>query len=238
MKIFPVVHINENNVYNAVRESVQALNTGVDGLYLTDRHNGIKNTKPIYDAFVDLLDEIDDKYIGIHVPIDSPLFAVRSFARLLGKVDNSKSVPSGLWVDNMRGDFLNKSAEIEYRNENPKNKNIRILGGIAFKNTKTFTEDPDMARYETLWLKDSVDVILTSGATIDRQPTYEKLVAMKEVAGDKSIAVLGNIPINSLYKYSGIIDELLVSTSVETSPGSCKIDYDKLHELTDAVHEL
>ena len=237
MKIIPVVHIHDNNIYEAVRESTRSLNTGADGIYLTDRQNGVKDTKPLFEVYSDILDDFEDRYIGLNISGMTPLNAMRAMARALSRVDKLPQSNTGLWVDDMRGDLLNKFAALEYRDSNAKLQNVRLLGGIAFKNTKTFSENPDMVRYETLWLKDTVDVILTSGATIDREPTIEKLRAIKEIAPEKPLAVIGKISIDNIDKFEDIVDEALVFSTIETSPGSKKIDQEKLKYLLDIAHK-
>lgn len=238
MEVFPVVHINNDDVHVAVREGRRALELGVDGLYLIDHFNGNVNKKPLLDAYYNLKSISPEAYIGVNILGLGPHDAMRALARSINKSKGLILPPSGLWIDDMMEDGLDKSAAIELRDSNPRLKSIRILGGVAFKYTETYTEDPIMASYWTEWLKDSVDVIVTSGEATGREPSLEKLTAMKEAAADKPLAVASGISSDNIRKYEGIVDEILVSSSIETYPSSGRFDRQKLEELIEIAHSL
>lgn len=238
MKVFPVVHINDSNVFTAVREGERAFNMGADGVYLIDHFNCAKNKRPLFDAYYNLVDDSKDRYVGINILGLGPVGAMRALARTIGKSNGLIKPPSGLWVDDMREDGLDRSAAIELRDSSPTLKSVRLLGGIAFKYTGSYTEDPTMALYETEWLKDSVDVVVTSGASTGREPTVEKLIAMKQAAGDKPLAVASGVSVDNIQKYENIVNEIIVSSSIETFVGSGKFDKAKLQDLIEAAHSL
>jgi len=238
MKIFPVVHIINSDVHVATRESNRAFELGADGVYLIDHYNGDRDKKPLLTTYYDTLAESPDRYVGINILGLGPLGAMRALARSLNKSKGLLLPQSALWVDDMREDGLGKSDAIELRNSNPMLQHIRLLGGVAFKYTDTFTEDPVLAAYETEWLKDSVDAIVTSGVATGREPTVEKILAMKEAAGEKPIVVASGITAENISKYEGIVDEVLVSSSIETFPGSGRFNRQSLEELIELAHNL
>lgn len=237
MKIFPVVHIQQNNVDVATREGSKALNLGADGIYLIDHKNGGHYMGPLFETFNNLADKSPDRYIGLNLLGLSPQSAMYALAKALSKSGNLLFAPSALWVDDMRDDWPISSA-METRDVNPDLRRVRLLGGVAFKYTDTFTDDPNMARYETVYLQDSVDVVTTSGSATGQAPSVEKIRAMKEVMGDKLLAVASGITAENIYNYEGIVDEILVGTSIETSPNSGIFDDDKLRELIRIAHSL
>lgn len=238
MKVFPVVHINNNGVYEAIRESNRALELDADGIYLTDHCNGVKNTKSLIETYSNLLDESPDSYIGINMLGSGPYDAMRMLARSINKSKDLLLPPSGLWVDDMRYDGARKSAAIELRNSEPRLKHVRLLGGVAYKNTHSYTEDPNRAQYEVEWLKDSVDVIVTSGESNGRIPIAEKLIAMKEAVGDKPLAVTSAMSLENIRKYEGIVDEVLVHSGIETYHGIDIFDRRKLEDLIQLAHSF
>jgi len=241
MKIFPVVHINENDVFGAVRESKRAFNSGADGIYLIDRNNGAGDVKPLFNTYYSIVAESPERYVGLNILDLSPYDAMRLLARSLNKSKGLIPAPAALWVNDMRSDAvenpLHKNLAMELKNSNPRLETVRIIGGVAYKNTDFFTDDPDLARYEASWLESAVDVVLTSAATTHREPSFDKLKAMKEVI-DKPLAVDGGISINNIRQYSGVVDEALVSRAIETSPGSGKIDQRELEKLIELAHSL
>ena len=236
MKVFPVVHIND--VATAVIESDKAFKVGADGVYLIDHHNGNNNTKPLFETFNSVKRIDNERYVGLNILGLSPYIAVRALTRSLGKGGELLFSPDGLWADDMRDDF-DPSSAIELKKSTLSINRLRLLGGIAFKYTKTYTEDQDAARCETLYLRNTVDVVTTSGAATGQPPTIEKIIAMRQALNpNQQLAVASGISAENINNYDGLVDEILVSTSVETVPYSGKFDYNKLAELVRIAHSL
>lgn len=242
MKIFPVVHIDENNIFASANEAEKAFDCGADGVYLIDHNNGNINTKPLFDTYREILEsnESRNRYIGLNILGLSPYDAMLALLKELDESNpNGLTIsPSGLWVDNMRDNGLKKLAAIELRNSDPRLEKVKLLGGIAFKYTKTYTNNPILAMYEMVWLEESVDVIVTSGEMTVNEPSVEKIKAMKKIAGEKPIAIAGGISNENIKSYEGLADMVLVSSSVETYPGSCRFKRLKLEELIQKAHSL
>jgi len=238
MKIFPVVHIVDSNVNIAARESNRAFEAGADGIYLIDHHGQNANKRPLLETFYTVKNESPDRYVGLNILGASPLEAVRAIVRSIARSKGLLPQPSGLWIDDMREDGINRNSAIEFRNSHPSINQMKLLGGVAFKYTETYTEDPDLAFYETEWLKDSVDSIVTSGSATGKEPTTEKLIAMKQSAENKPLVVASGISIDNIEKFDGIVDQVLVSSSIETYPGSGKFEKSKLKALIEVAHSL
>ena len=230
MKIYPVVHVN--TVETAVEQAAIALSAGADGVYLI--HHGADNLA-LFRAFDRVVADHPTAYVGRNLLGSSTLQAL---VRLEGALTASeiRRAPSGLWSDDIRADrdpFAARARVIDSEVLH----GLRILGGIAFKYTSTFTEDPAVARDETLALRDAVDVVTTSGSGTGTPPTIEKLQAMREVAG-RPIAVASGISADNVDSYRSLIDEVLVASSLETSRYSGIFDLDALQRTIARVHAL
>lgn len=244
MKIFPIVHINKNDIDGSVaaKESKRALDLGADGVYLIDHYNG-NDTDRLFEAYNLALAESPDKYIGINILGMSPIGAMRAMAKALRQENGDGLLlsPGGLWVDDMRGydgENFPKLEALELKKSDENLKRVRLVGGVAFKYTKTYYDNPDMSRYEAVWLEDTVDVMVTSGPATGQPPSVEKCRAMKEVIGNQPLAVASGLSAENIRQYEGIVNEAMVSSSIETYPSSGRFNMLKLDALIKIAHNL
>lgn len=227
-EIFPVVHIQDAE--QALDQSSMALEMGADGVYLID-HGGHPPADLIH-AFNQVKEAHPERFVGINV-LQSPSAAATLTLLLdISRKGDMVALPDGLWEDNAE---LDKDRVFELRALHPELTSIRYLGGVAFKYTPLFTEDPGLASQEARRLEPYVDVVTTSGAGTGKAPTPEKIRAMKAAIG-KKLAVASGISAQNFAQYDGSFDQLLVSTSVETEPYSGIFDPQKLQELIDVAH--
>ena len=239
MKVYPMIGIDTGDVKSAVNECNRAFEQGVDGVYLTDVCNGVVYNKPLFNAYEEILSNSPEKYVGINIFGSGPFDAMNALTKHL-KEEKSSLTPSALLIDEMRMDGLKKSDAIELRGKEPLLRGVRLVGGVAMKRSGSYTEDPKMATYETEWLKDSVDVVLTGGELIlGSGSRIEKLNAMKESAGDKPLAVIGAISVEDIVKYGGTVDEVIVSSGIEASfHGAREHNQRRLKELVEMAHKF
>lgn len=239
MKIFPVVQLNRYDIDGAIaaRESKNAFELGADGVYLVDKFGG-NDTKPLFEAYNMVLAESVDKYIGLNILSFSPVSAMRALSKSLGiREEGLLLPPGGLWVNDMRGDS-DKLEASKFRDLDINTRRVRLLGGVAFRDTATYTDSPDMARYETVWLEDAVDVVVTSGPEDNLPPSVEKCRAMKEIIGKKLFAVASGLSIGNISRYEGIVNEAIIPNDIETYNGSGRFNSTKLEALIKAAHDL
>lgn len=230
MRIYPVVHINTTET--AVEQSAAALAAGADGVYLI--HHGADNTT-LFEVLRLVSEDLPDAFVGVNLLGSSTLQALHRIEHALisGQIPRA---PSGLWSDDIRSDpdpFLAKG----FAAQSEELRNVRILGGIAFKYTSTFTEDPDVARSETLLLRGAVDVVTTSGSGTGTPPTVAKLRAMSEVA-DRPVAAASGLSAANVADFKAYVDEVLIASSIETAPYSGIFDRHALLDAIQTVHGL
>lgn len=242
MKVFPVVHIESPEL--AVEQASKALERNADGVYLInhnfDFNDVISAARTTLSTLERVHAEYPDSYVGVNLLGLSAVRAVRLIESYGGA---GRTLPSGLWIDDIRTpEGLAPTRPVEIKNAQAKLRNMRILGGVAFKYTGTFTEDPTKAAQEAEALLDAVDVVTTSGAGTGTPPTKEKIAAMKAASGMKPLAVASGISLENMEEYVGpdgaLIDEILVASSVETKPYSGIFDLAKLEAFIDKAHGL
>ena len=222
MEVYPVIHINKPAI--AAEQANIAFAMGADGVYLIDHVT--LNVEPTLDTFTMIDKEHSDAYIGVNFLGMYPMDALR-ILKTAKDIGHIARIPDGLWFDNVRREYIAGETR-HYKHETPGLQNSRLLGGIAFKYTETFTEDPRRAAHEVHEHAHKVDVITTSGAETGQAPTPAKIAAMKKAAGIKTLAVASGISIENISEYRGMVDEILVASSVETTPYSGIFDHSKL----------
>lgn len=214
IEVFPVVHIND--IREAADQASVAFEAGADGVYLIDHRAGVPTR--LINTFNDVAKEHPDKFVGVnYLQYDS---AATAFDDVLLRESANELVrlPDGIWVDNAD---QSKETTMKIRADFPHLNAIRYLGGVAFKYTDFYKEDPEEAAHEATRLMDYVDVVTTSGRGTGYAPSPEKIARMKEAIGpDKKLAVASGISSENIAQYGQTFDQLLVSTSIETEPYS------------------
>lgn len=236
VEIYPVVHID--NKKQALEQTEIALDNGADGIFLIEKKRKA-DPQRLTSIFNFVASRHPDDFIGVnYLPISHP---VDVFEYVHDRFSEGKisRVPDGIWVGNTTRDAQRKSAfeSVEViRHECPELRNIRYLGGVAFKYNPLYTEDPKKAAEQVKAFGYDMDVIVTSGKGTGAAPSIEKIQSMKEAAGEKPLAIASGISELNLLSYRGLIDVVLVSTSVETEPYSGEFDEQKLKKLIDLAH--
>jgi hypothetical protein len=226
--VYPVVHVNRPEV--AIEMANLALSYGADGVYLIN-HNATYEDELI-EAYNEVVSQNPDSFIGINL-IDRPnaLFAFKYLNDAI-KDGEITRMPDALWVD----DAIKHARDtLKYREENPNLRVVKYLGGLAFKDTDIYTEDPKKAAWQIRNYANFVDVVTTSGKGYGNPPSTEKIAVMKRVARlyEKPLAVASGISAKNINDYNGNIDQILVSTSIEVEPCGGVFVPTKLKEIID-----
>lgn len=246
-KIFPVIHMGGTE--QTLEQADVAFKAGADGVYLIDHGNAPIPRKEkrgllrVIDHLAAVKDAHPDKFVGINMLGGGVKDSLEDlhYASRLGHL---RVLPDGLWVDDALGRISPATVEEledinEVRAAWPAAKSIRILGGVAFKYTPTFSESPVFTGWLTSLAANYLDVVTTSGEGTGKAPSVEKVRTMAEVAHGmgKPLAVASGVDASNLAAYGGVIDEVLVASSVETTPYSGIFDQQKLAELIQIAHD-
>lgn len=230
MKVYPVVHINSPEV--AVEQAELAYDLGADGVFLID-HRPEETPQKTYKVFNALNAADPARYVGVNLLGYTAQQAADELQFAL-QVQELDRAPDALWNDDVLSE-INPRSFLENLKQRKALSNMQYLGGIAFKYTPEYTDDPVMAAIYVKELESSVDVVTTSGAGTGSAPPVAKIAAMKEAAS-KPLAVASGISLENIADYKGIVDQVLVASSVETSPYSGVFDKDKLEAFIAAAH--
>lgn len=231
IEVFPVVHLQDER--QAVEQARRAFEAGADGVYLID-HEYV-GAETLLHAFNDVVAENPARFVGLNFLNHAS--AAQSLQFLQNRVNTGSlaKLPDGLWADDADQD---KDRAVQLRNEHTELAGIQYLGGVAFKGTRFFTDDPNEAVVEAERLSRYVDVVTTSGAYTGKSANPEKIKAMKAAIGDQPLAIASGVGLENIHNYAGMFDQLLVATSVEVVPMSGIFDPRKLKDLIDVAHEL
>lgn len=232
MRVYPVVHINTPDV--AFEQGAAALEAGADGVYLIDHLSA--NPEGTFSTFNRLVQERPEAFVGMNLLGYEPSFALHAMRRAVASSKLSRE-PDALWTDDiLEGRAASRTGEAKRYRDRYEMK-TRILGGVAFKYTSTYTDVPKTAARLASFLEPYVDTVTTSGHGTGKAPSYEKISAMKAVIkGD--LAVASGIDVENISRYHGTVDEILAASSIETESYSGIFDQSKLHDLIEAAHDL
>lgn len=242
MKIFPVVHIGggEKGLSQAVTQSELAFEHDADGVYLIRHAAGEIAVAELFRAYAALRQAMPtESYVGLNIlQARSPREAMETTAREV--VD--MVAPSGFWVDDItrHGHDADMLAHVR---ETPCLDGMRTLGGVAFKYTDSYTEDPAEAAAQAYMYSNFTDVLVTSGSGTGWSADPQKTRAMKRQlatgeGGEGLLALASGVDIDNIADFQGSVDEVLVASSVETEKGSGIFDEAKLRDLIQAAREL
>jgi hypothetical protein len=210
IELFPVVHLTDSHV--SIEQVRKAFELEADGVFLID-HLNFDGTDHLLDIYNSARQEFPGKFIGINVL--QLIFPVDSLHLFIETLDNGQidKLPDALWYDDASVD---KGAAIDYRTLHPSLVDVQLFGGTAFKYTSSYTDDPTESAIETTRIAPSVDVVTTSGKGTGFAPSTSKLASMKAASGGRPLAVASGISVENLDDYRGVVDKILVSSSIET----------------------
>lgn len=228
MKVFPVVHINDHHI--AVEQAHVALGLGADGVYLISHGGGRDN---VLDVLNLVRRTAPTSFLGVNLLGQSTESALR---RIHEYGLDTGIFADGLWSDDIMDDQARPSGAMHYKAAHPELAGVDLLGGVAFKYTPTYTDDPIAAAAAAHQSEPFVDVVTTSGPGTGMPPLPAKIAAMKHAIG-KPLAVASGIGLDNIDDYAGIVDQLLVASSVETEPYSGIFAATKLAEFITVAHD-
>lgn len=242
-QVYPVIHIHE--AAQTVEQAGVAFEAGADGVYLIDHGQSPpeQGIFAIFDQFDAVKAAHPDRFVGINVLGVKGVAQALRILRAVQEMGYPTNLPDGLWVDDAVGEItpevVDDLREIRaIRNEWPASESVKILGGVAFKYTPTYSEDPEFTGWLTSLVAEYVDVVTASGAGTGQAAPVDKVQAMSAVAREqgKPLAIASGVDAENMPLYADVVDEVLVATSIETEPYSGVFDRDKLNDLIQIAH--
>jgi len=232
LEVFPVIHINE--VSQVLAQAEHCYESGADGIYLID-HNSRSDPTFLVQTYNEVDDHYPGRFIGLNFLQLTSGYSAFSFIYNALQKGRIQRQPDSIWEDDARP---RRYELMNLREDHPELALIRYLGGVAFKYTSTYTDHPGLATTEAKRLAPVVDVVTTSGKGTGHPPSPEKIKVMKNAIGSKKLAVASGISADNIASYSGLFDQLLVSTSIEVVPYSGIFEPDKLKQLIELAKTI
>ena len=232
-EVYPVVHIQDT--VQAWEQAALAYELGAAGIYLIDHNSSPDSLEPadkLIKAYTAVASTHPDKYIGLNFLQFGISYVSFRFIHDLAAHEEIPRLPDALWVDDAS---ITPEETVELRDKNPELKNVRYLGGISFKYSPLYTDDPAESAREASKFASYVDVVTTSGASTGKATSIEKVRQMKEVIGPQRLALASGVDASNVAAFGEYVDEVLVATSIETAPQSGIFDEAKLRELLAAA---
>lgn len=218
-EIYPVLHTS-GNVASNIEQAHVAFDNDVDGLFLIDHHN--INPQKLLTTYESIRTEFPDKFIGLN------FLSCHRVSAALKKVIENRILPDGLWSDNSDDPDMTKDRDY--------GKNIKIFGGIAFKYTTGYTDDPETAGRLANTAPDWIDVVTTSGPQTGKPASLEKLKTMHDALPEgKELAVASGVDMDNIEEIRQVVDKILLASSIEKSDGI--FNESKLRDIIEAARQ-
>ncbi len=229
MKLYPVVHMQSSE--HALELSQHAFDAGADGVFLID-HISPRVSDVLTSAYEHVRNSLGrEAFIGLNYLGLTPHDAY-TYLGVLQQHDVIDVLPNALWSDDAtRGPNI-----LTHRNYHGLDA-VRFFGGVAFKYTGSFTDDPELAADVAARYRSCVDVMTTSGPGTAMAASVEKVQAMKAAIGTQELALASGVSPDNVADYAPYIDSILAASSIETRSYSGVFVDSKLRELVAAVHE-
>ena len=243
MKVYPVVHVQSPE--QAVEQTRVAVDAGADGVFLINHGMATGHdlmSDPLIDAFNDVTDTFGDLYVGINYLSYDPLSGYEYTQKLLDQHAIHRA-PDALWFDDATDRIINVDTAKKYlgelkhlRDDDPRLQAIRFLGGVSFKYTSTYSEDPVKSAQLAAEYAPYIDVVTTSGAGTGSAPSSQKISAMKHAITGRTLAVASGVSEHNIQSYNGDIDEVLIASSLETGTYSGIFIPERVKRFVAAAH--
>ncbi len=230
-KVFPVIHIRNDNIHKAARQAEVAFGAEADGVYLIDHENAEPDV--VVRAFNVIKFKNPGQFVGINFLQFLHGYDAFRYVRRAAQQELLHAYPDSIWIDDAapRHDELD-----DYRQRVEILQNVQYLGGIAFKYTDGYTAEPQEAAAQAEVLQNYVDVVTTSGPGTGRPPALEKILAMRRAIGSKPLAIASGLSVENLSLYKDVADIFLVASSIETSQYSGVFDKTVINKFISLAH--
>jgi predicted TIM-barrel enzyme len=212
-------------------EALLALAAEADGVYLIDHRS--RTTDMLYTVFNNVSEKAPGAFIGLNLLQTNSSYAAFEEIGEAGGKGRLNRLPDGLWVDDASY-FARETQTL--REQNQAFRDITYLGGVAFKYTQKYTNDPEKAAEQARQFAPLVDVVTTTGRATGQSASIAKVTSMKQAIAPQRMAIASGVSIENIQAFAEVADQALVASSVETHPQSGVLDQRKLRRLIRAAH--
>lgn len=204
-EIIPVIHmLNQNQVLTNVKTCLEC---GIKKVFIINHEVTITE-------LIECANRVKKTYPDLWVGVNMlGMTTVNAVSQELPSID-------GLWCDAT----ISKVDANNFRNFSG-----MFFGGLAFK----YQPQPTDLKSACEEAKIATDVATTSGVGTGKAADITKIKTIREYLGDHPMAIASGVSVDNIESYKGIVDYLLVASSITTKTEM--IIKDKLKELVEKL---
>lgn len=239
MNVYPVIHVQ--NPAQAVEQTAIAKEAGADGVFLIDHK--IVRPELLIESYNFVRAEYPKIFVGLNYLIFEPTEGY-VYTKDIAQKNAVDELPNALWFDDaLPGARTLKQAQNylkqlqNYRAENPELTDVEFFGGVSFKYTLHYNPLPVPSAHMAAELGPFIDTVTTSGVGTGSAPGIDKVKAMKAAVGTKKLAVASGISLENVAAYTGLVDVVLIASSLETAKYSGIFIPEKVQAFVATAHD-
>jgi predicted TIM-barrel enzyme len=231
-----VIHVLSSA--QAVEQCRVVVDHGVGSVFLIDHRP--QSSRLLFDAVAAVQGDVTGLRVGVNLLHGDPVAAAAEVAAAVaaGRVD----ALDAFWCDDVTGgwDGLEVPAALaEQFRTAPELAPTDCFGGVAFKYTPRYTDDPAAAALEASMFAGYVDVVTTSGPGTNRSASIDKVAAVAAAVPDGiRVALASGVDAGNVAGFAPWCTDVLVASSLETEPYSGQLVPERLAELRAALDAL
>lgn len=213
-----VVHVADPVA--AVEQCVAVADSGLRSVFLID-HLG-RDPVVLFSTAVAARRRCPSLEIGLNVLTVNPVLAAEVIAAALEVGDLDRL--DAFWCDDVTGGDASGAQARDLREMFAAGgplARVTLFGGVAFKYTDSYTDDPARAAAEAVRWSEFVDVVTTSGPGTNSCAEVGKVAAVAAAVPDgKRVGLASGVSPENLGSYAPYCSDVLVASSLETGPYS------------------
>lgn len=222
MKNLPrfIVVVHAKSIEQCLEQSKIAFDNGAGGIFLINHR--IKSYK-LLDCYAHVRRKYPDAFIGLN------FLDLYNFSGI-------RNLPEGcdaLWMDQpqIHSDLsLDVATQIsDYANHSGQGKTWRMFASVAFK----YQMHEPRPEWAAKTASELFDVVVTSGAATGSPPELDKIRAMKEAIGRRSLALASGVDAKNVQKYAQYVTTFMVATSISNDDDT--LNPEKVREMADLI---
>lgn len=225
LRVHVVVHVNDHQ--QTLEQAELVTEAGFTDVFVINHHGG--SIDHICDLGAAVAQQHPELRVGVNHLGSTPDELYQVLAR---RAHAGRWVPTKVWADDARAGDTQMLRELR---EHPVLDSIEYFGGVAFKYTASYTDNPDRAARQAVELASDVDVVTTSGPGTALAAGPLKVQAMREAIGDRRLALASGVSAQNLDQYTPWVTDIIIASSLETEPYSGHLIPARLAELRTAA---
>lgn len=229
-----VIHLRSPR--HAAAQCGVAVDAGATSVFLIDHYGG--GVSNLWSSVMAVRAAYPGLLVGVnHLGGGPPAQVMHDVAEAVTAGDLDRA-PDALWCDDARGGARDESgAEKAWavKRQLIQLADMTYFGGVAFKYTSSYTDEPAASAREAGVMAPFVDVVTTSGSGTNRSAPTAKVSAMQAALRGGRLALASGVSPENVADYAPFVSDVLVASSIETAPYSGELVPDRVSALVNAA---